>query len=191
MNIFSKVSSVYRKPDFVGMKKIKRAAISLFLMLHISAIFFNNLSWSPLIGCLYPYYHPYIQWTGQTQAWEMYKNPDKYDQQIVHELVLSNGHRKQFSVTLNNCPRMLYFFEGLFTQSRGREAISYLKWSLKHTPNSQQPVSSALQRSIRETPSPGNLGASHEYLLQDEYIFYPKSRFPASDKMQDFRELAR
>ena len=188
MNIFSKVSSAYRKPDFVGMKKIKRAAISLFLMLHISAIFFNNLSWSPLIGCLYPYYHPYIQWTGQTQAWAMYKNPDKYDQQIVHELVLSNGHRKQFSVTKIIAP-VLYFLRFVL-QKRGREAISYLKWSLKHA-NSQQPVSSALQRSIRETPSPGNLGASHEYLLQDEYIFYPKSRFPASDKMQDFRELAR
>ena len=181
---------VYGKPDLVGMKKIKRAAISLFLLLHISAIFLNNLSWSPLIGCLYPYYYPYIQWTGQTQAWAMYKNPDKYDQQIVCEIVLSNGRRKESSVTKNNCPRMLYFFEGLFTQNRRREAISYLKWSLKHTPKTQQPASIALQRSIRKTPSPGNSRVSHEYLLQEEYILYPESRFSASDKTQNFREFA-
>ena len=170
--------------------KIKRELTSAFLFLHVSILFLNNLAWSPFVECLYPYYYPYVQWTGQSQSWGMYKNPDQFDQRIVFASVLSDGHREQASVTLDSSPRMLYFFDGLFKQSRKQEAISYLRWRVNHEPKSQQPASVALQRFVRETPPPGRSWVSQAYSPQDEYIFYPKRLSQVSHKHQRFREIA-
>lgn len=63
--------------------KIKRELTSAFLFLHVSILFLNNLAWSPFVECLYPYYYPYVQWTGQSQSWGMYKNPDQFDQRSL------------------------------------------------------------------------------------------------------------
>ena len=150
--------------------KIRRAILSSLLLLHVSSIFLNNLAWSPFVQCLYPYYHPYIQWTGQRQNWGMYKNPDHFDQQINYSIVLADGGRKKSSATLEDSPRMLYFLEGLFTQNRKQEAMSYLKWKATHLETSHHLKSISLQRSTRETPPLGILRKAHEYAIQKEYV---------------------
>ena len=150
--------------------KIYRALLSSLLLSHVSSIFLNNLACSPFIQCLYPYYYPYIQWSGQRQDWGMYQNPDQFDQQINYGIILANGINKKSSATLENSPRMLYFLESLFTQGREQEAIVYLKWKSTHNEESQPLKKITLQQFIRETPPPGILPKTQEYTLQKEYV---------------------
>ena len=164
--------------------KIYRALLSSLLLLHVSSIFLNNLAWSPFIRCLYPYYYPYIQWTGQRQDWGMYKNPDQLDQQINYGIVLANGVSKKFSVTLENNPRMLYFLEGLFTQGREQEVMSYLKWKSAQLENSQRLKSISLERSTRKTPPPGILQNTQAYTLQKKYVLDSLSSTPVLQQNQ-------
>jgi hypothetical protein len=100
----------------------------------------------------------------------MYKNPDQLDQQINYGIVLANEVSKKFSVTLENGPRMLYFLEGLFTQGREQEVMSYLKWKSTQLENSQRLKGISLERSTRKTPPPGILPKTQEYTLQKEYV---------------------
>jgi hypothetical protein len=100
----------------------------------------------------------------------MYKNPDHFDQQINYSIILADGVSKKFPATLEDSPRMLYFLEGLFTQNRKQEAMSYLKWKATHLETSHHLKSISLQRSTRQTPPPGILRKDHEYALQKEYF---------------------
>ncbi len=100
----------------------------------------------------------------------MYKNPDHFDQQINYSIVLADGGRKKSSATLEDSPRMLYFLEGLFTQNRKQEAVSYLKWKAAHLETPHHLKSISLQRSTRETPPLGILRKAHEYAIQKEYV---------------------
>ena len=86
----------------------------------------------------------------------MYKNPDQLDQQINYGIVLANGVSKKFSVTPGNSPRMLYFLEGLFTQGREQEVMSYLKWKSTQLENSQRLKGISLERSTRKNSSTRN-----------------------------------
>ena len=150
--------------------KIRRAILSSLLLFHVSSIFLNNLAWSPFVQCLYPYYYPYIQWTGQRQNWGMYKNPDHFDQQINYGFLLENGISKKIPVTFENSPRMLYFLEGLFSQGQEQEVMSYLEWKSNRIQKPHHLKSLVLQRSTRETPPPGILRKAQEYTLQKEYV---------------------
>jgi len=100
--------------------KIYRALLSSLLLLHVSSIFLNNLDWSPFIQCLYPYYYPYIQWSGQRQDWGMYQNPDQFDQQINYGIILANGVNKKSSA-LSKTVLVCFTFRELFPQGREQE----------------------------------------------------------------------
>ena len=164
--------------------RIYRVLLSSLLLLHVSSIFLNNLAWSPFIRCIYPYYYPYIQWTGQRQDWGMYQNPDQFDQQINYGFVFTNEVSKKSSITLENSPRMLYFLEGLFNQGREQEVMSYLKWKSIHLENSQRLKRISLERSTRKTPPPGILQNAQAYTLQKKYVLDSLSSTPVLQQNQ-------
>jgi hypothetical protein len=114
----------------------------------------------------------------------MYKNPDQLDQQINYGIVLANGVSKKFSVTLENGPRMLYFLEGLFTQGREQEVMSYLKWKSTQLENSQRLKGISLERSTRKTPPPGILQNAQAYTLQKKYVLDSLSSTPVLQQDQ-------
>ena len=114
----------------------------------------------------------------------MYKNPDQLDQQINYGIVLANGVSKKFSVTLENSPRMLYFLEGLFTQGREQEVMSYLKWKSTQLENSQRLKGISLERSTRKTPPPGILQNAQAYTLQKKYVLDSLSSTPVLQQDQ-------
>ncbi len=114
----------------------------------------------------------------------MYKNPDQLDQQINYGIVLANGVSKKFSVTLENSPRMLYFLEGLFTQGREQEVMSYLKWKSTQLENSQRLKGISLERSTRKTPPPGILQNAQAYTLQKKYVLDSLSSTPVLQQNQ-------
>ena len=114
----------------------------------------------------------------------MYKNPDQLDQQINYGIVLANEVSKKFSVTLENGPRMLYFLEGLFTQGREQEVMSYLKWKSIHLENSQRLKRISLERSTRKTSPPGILQNAQAYTLQKKYVLDSLSSTPVLQQDQ-------
>lgn len=123
-------SSQVARPDnnrFAG-AKILKGLFSLLLVCHFAAIFLHALPWSPFVAKLAPGYLGYINVTGQSQVWAMYKSPFHFDPRFEIEAVDSSGNiLKPFGQPADWQPRKLYFIEALF-MSNEDFALAFIKY---------------------------------------------------------------
>ena len=105
-----------------------RGLFSLLLIFHFAAIFLHAFPWSPFVAKLAPYYLGYINVTGQSQVWAMYKSPFHFDPRFEIEATDTGGNLiKPFGSPADWQPRKLYFIEALF-MSNEDFALAFIKY---------------------------------------------------------------
>ena len=105
-----------------------RGLFSLLLIFHFATIFLHAFPWSPFVAKLAPYYLGYINVTGQSQVWAMYKSPFHFDPRFEIEATDTGGNLiKPFGSPADWQPRKLYFIEALF-MSNEDFALAFIKY---------------------------------------------------------------
>lgn len=108
--------------------KIFRGLFSLLLLFHFASLFLHALPWSPFVAKLAPYYLGYIDVTGQSQVWAMYKSPFHFDPRFEIEATDTGGNLiKPFGSSADWQPRKLYFIEALL-MSNEDFALAFIKY---------------------------------------------------------------
>ncbi|GDY18726.1 hypothetical protein LBMAG56_00710 [Verrucomicrobiota bacterium] len=108
--------------------EILRSLFSLLLIFHFASIFLHAFPWSPFVAKLAPYYLGYINVTGQSQVWAMYKSPFHFDPRFEIEATDTGGNLiKPFGSPADWQPRKLYFIEALF-MSNEDFALAFIKY---------------------------------------------------------------
>ena len=108
--------------------KLFRGLFSLLLLFHFASIFLHAFPWSPFVAKLAPYYLGYINVTGQSQVWAMYKSPFHFDPRFEIEATDTGGNLiKPFGSPADWQPRKLYFIEALL-MSNEDFALAFIKY---------------------------------------------------------------
>ena len=108
--------------------KLFRGLFSLLLLFHFASIFLHAFPWSPFVAKLAPYYLGYINVTGQSQVWAMYKSPFHFDPRLEIEATDTGGNLiKPFGSSADWQPRKLYFIEALL-MSNEDFALAFIKY---------------------------------------------------------------
>ena len=143
-------------------RPLVRFSISVFIAAHFAVLGLNNLSWSPMIERLFPYYGWYTASTGQIQGWGMYKFPMHQDTHYEVSAVLPNGTvDAPVGVQAHWDARYLYFVEALFVNSNGPAvADDYFKILYDRAPLLQKPKGVTIVKSSRPILDPGARGPS-------------------------------